>query len=126
MGKSIEQRKKTLLKKIEALGILDIHVDGGHGFNLDTAEEVVKILEKHEKEYPPEYYAACNDFIKVVRERVWKHGDKFSTFYFNMSEVIFWELKNLNYKPKVCKEICEKILDVEKLFSVFQRQVNIA
>jgi hypothetical protein len=124
MGKSIEHRKKTLLKKIEKLGILDMHVDGGSGLNLDTAEQIVKIIEKDNKERPPIYHSACNDFIIAVREKVWKYGDNFSTFYFELSSIVFWELKKLNYKPKVCKEICEKTLDVEKLFNVFQRQVN--
>ena len=122
MGKSFEKRKKNLLKKIKKLGILDMHVDGGPGLNLDTAENIVEIIEKHEKEYPTKYHTAYNDFIIAIREQVWKYGNAFSRFYFDVADIIFWGLKKMKYKPKACKEICEKIMDVEKLFNIFHRR----
>jgi len=119
-----EKRIKTLKRKIKKLGILDMHYDGGNTDNLTAYEQIVGVVEEHQKEYPPRYEAAMLDFIKAVRENVWKHGDKFSCFYFDVANIIFWGLKSLRYKPEFCRSISEKILDVEKLFNVFTKHEN--
>ena len=116
-----ETRIKNLKKKIKKLGILDMHFDGGNGDTLEAYESIVEVVEKHNKEYPPEYEAAHIKFIENVREKVWEKDKKFHGFYFEIAQIIFWGLKNMGYKPEKCQEICEKTLDVEKLFSYFQR-----
>ena len=117
------KRKKTILKKIKKLGILDIDVhkiDGANSMNLNDIESVVAVLEKHQKEYPPEYEATYLDFVKAVRENVWKNGSEFSRFYFDMSALIFWGLKKLNFRPNKGSEVCENILDVDKLHGIYK------
>jgi hypothetical protein len=42
-----------------------------------------------------------------------------------MAEIIFWGLKNKGIKPIKCKEICEYIIDIEKLFNLFDDTRNI-
>jgi len=44
-----ERRKKAALEKIERLGILDIHVDGGD-LDLDVIETIIDLVEKHSRE----------------------------------------------------------------------------
>ena len=41
-----ERRKRIALEKIERLGILDVHVDGGD-LDLDAIETVIDLVEKH-------------------------------------------------------------------------------
>ena len=120
---SEEKRKKTILGKIKKLGILDIDIhktDGSNSMNLNDIESVIGVIEKHNKEYPPEYEAAYLDFVKAVMENVWKNGSEFSRFYFDMSALIFWGLKKLNYRPNKVSEVCEKILDVDKLHGIYK------
>jgi len=116
---TIEQRKKNLLKKIKKLGILDIHFDGGNCNTLEAYESTVEIVEKHNKEYPPEYEAAHIKFIENVREKVWEKEKRFHGFYFEIAQIVFWGLKSMRYKPDVCAGICEKILDIEKLHKIY-------
>jgi len=119
----LEKRKKAVLKKIEKLGILDIdihNIDGSDSMSLIDIENVVGIVEKHNKEYPPEYEAAYHCFIKNVRENVWTKGDEFSRFYFGISSIIFWGLRKQNIMSKKCSEMCEKMLDIEKLYGIYK------
>jgi hypothetical protein len=117
----IEKRKKLLLRKIKELGIIDI-CDVN---SLEDMEQAVDLVEKHNKEYPPAYHAAMIEFIEAVREGVWAKGDKFSRFYFDISDIVFWGLKNQGLNPKKCGEICEKILDTEKLFNQFSHHISV-
>jgi len=54
----IEQRKRIALEKIERLGILDIHVDGGD-LDLDAIETVIDLVEKHS----PKTYREIDDIV---------------------------------------------------------------
>jgi len=44
-----ERRKRIALEKIERLGIIDVHVDGGD-LDLDAIEAVIDLVEKHSRE----------------------------------------------------------------------------
>jgi hypothetical protein len=124
MGSDTEKKIENLKKKIKKLGILDIHLDGGDGDTIKAYESIVKIVEEHSREYPPGYEEALQNFIISMRERVWEKDEKFHRFYFGISDIIFWGLKNYGLKPNECKKICEKILDIEKLFSVFIKEAS--
>jgi hypothetical protein len=117
---TIEQRKEKLLKKIEELGILDMHFEGGNVDNLTAYEQIVEVVDQHNKEYPPEYVAAKQEFIEAVREDVWVKDKPFHGFYFRISDIIFWGLKDYGLEPEKSRDFCEKILDIEKLYSIFK------
>ena len=85
-----QERIDRAKEKISELGILDI-CDVN---SLEGIESAIEIIEKHNKEYPPEFVAMENDFIIKNRENVWKCHKTIQHIYFYLLHKVSFQLKN--------------------------------